>query len=553
MRQDKEIYDGEINNKNRMQLLGGIISFAMLLLIIRVFFIQIIDGQEYKSMAERQQQYKINHSSTRGTIYDRNKIPLTNVEDAVLLFVDSMILEEAGNMGLIGIGEEDTEILGKNGGTRYKILKVNNENQEVMSNLLDSYWTYPLKTYNRYYEKQPAAHIIGYITQWNNKGAAGLEKSYETILNASKPEIYATVDGLNNIIPGLGFKIKNNNKNGSIITTLDIELQKFVEKVMEDHDIKGSVVVLDPSNGHILACANYPSYDPDNVTEYLSGQDEEFFNRAIQVGYPPGSIFKIVVAAAALEAGSADMNTNFTCNGYELINDIQIKCSSFSRGGHGDISFSDAFSESCNSAFIQLGKMVGSDSILKMSKRFGLGQKTGIPIDEENAGNLPTVDEVKGAGIGNLSVEQGELLVTPLQVTRVTAIIANQGVDKGVTLVSEIIDSDGTSIQVDLPPQKRIISKDIAYTITEMMKETVQSGTADNLGQIFQWNVAGKTGSAESVYNNKEVVHGWFTGFLPADEPEYIITVFVEDGKSGRNSAVPVFKKIGEFLYQMDN
>ncbi len=552
MRRIKKKKSEKEKRKIRLQVIFGVVMVLLSLCIYRIFVIQILDGRNYKKMAEEQHQYKINHMSSRGTIYDRNMVPLTNVDDTVLLFVDNQISYDENMNDILSFAEEGSDILGTIGGTRYKILKVSNTDREAMSNIFNNCPAYPFQVYNRYYEKQPAAHIIGYVNQWDNSGATGLEKSFEDLLNVSQPKIYAMVDGANNIIPGLGIRVEGSNKNGWIVTTLDIDLQNEVEKILESYDMRGSVVVLDTKNGDVLACANYPSYNPNNISEYLKSENEEFFNRAVQVGYPPGSIYKIIVAAAALESGATDEEEYFDCIGYEEINGIRIRCSSYEKGGHGRLSLMESFSKSCNSAFIQLGIKTGSDKILEMSKEFGLGEKTGIPIEEEYEGNLPERGEVKGAGIGNLSVGQGELLITPLQAARATAIIANDGIDKGIRLVEKIGKPNGEIERLFGTQYERVISRTTAAIITEMMEETVRSGTANNLGRIFLWDAAGKTGSAQSIYNNKEVVHGWFTGFLPAESPRYVITVFAEDGKSGRQSATPVFKDIAEYLYKQD-
>lgn len=534
----------------RIWLLGNVITVILFLLIARLYLIQIIDGEKYGNLAVRQNQYKVNHVSSRGTIYDRNMLPLTNVEDTTLLFVDNSMMNHQAQESMRHIAEEDFEIWGEHQSARYRILRVNDENHEVMSNILTSYFTYPLQLYKRYYNYQPAAHIIGYVNQWDNTGAVGLEKRFEGILNSDQPEIYATVDGVNNIIPGLGFQVNNDTSpNGSIVTTLDIKIQKKIEEILKDNNKKGCAIVLEAGSGDILACANFPTYDPNQISLYLESENEELFNRAIQVGYPPGSIFKIIVAAAALEEGVVDADTSFNCKGYEIINDIKIKCSAYKRGGHGSQNLEEAFSHSCNAAFIQLGMETGSEAILKMSKKFGIGSKTGIRLDEEYVGNLPSTDEVQGAGIGNLSVGQGELLVTPLQVARMTGIIANNGIDYGVNLVHTIMNYEGVSTDISNKIRQRMISRDTANTLADYMKKTVEEGTADNLGKIFSWEAAGKTGSAQSMHKNKEVTHAWFTGYIPYQDPKYVITVFIEDGKSGRQAAVPVFREIAEALY----
>lgn len=543
------------NEKNtteqRIVTIGKIVTIILLALIMRLYFIQIVQEDKFSELTQRQHRYKVNHMSSRGTIYDRNGEPLTNVEDTILLFVDNSMINQQVLSSMQHIVEEDLEIFGENNGTKYKVLKVNNCHKEVMSNILSTYFTYPIQIYKRYYDSQPAAHIVGYVNQWNNKGATGLEKSFESVLNSSQPEIYATVDATNNIIPGLGFQVENITKpNGSIITSLDIQLQKKIEDILKENNKNGSAIVLEAKSGDILTCANYPTFNPNSISMYLESENEELFNRAIQVGYPPGSIFKIIVAAAALETGIVDSDTSFFCNGQEEINGVKIKCSSYKKGGHGALNLEEAFTHSCNSAFIQLGIQTGSEAILKMSKKFGISKTTGIRLIEEYLGNLPTPDEVKGAGIGNLSVGQGELLVTPLQVAKMTAIIANDGIDYGVNLVHTIIDHNNKSTDITNKINQRILSKKTAKILKKFMKKTVEEGTANNLGKIFSWEGAGKTGSAESVYRNKEVTHAWFTGYIPYDQPKYIITVFIEDGKSGRQAAVPIFKKIAEVLYK---
>lgn len=538
----------EKKKSNRYKILGMVFTCFMCLLITRIYFIQIIEGSKYKEMMERQSRYKINHINSRGTIYDRNMISLTNAENATLLLVDSDIIENSLTKN-IDIFIEQSSLLGDRSGKKYKIIKSKSSDIQALSNVFDQYLTYPIQTYNRYYEEQPAVHLIGYVNQWNNTGAIGLERSFESLLNQSEPEIYATVDAKNNIIPGLGFQIKKVEESHSLVTTLDIGLQKEVEKILKERNITGAVVILDTENGNILTSASSPTYNPNKVEEYLQSKNEELFNKAIQVGYPPGSIFKIIVAAAGLENGIINEKDTFICNGYEIINDTKIKCTAYEKGGHGEITLEEAFSVSCNSAFIQMGQKIGSEKILEMSKKFGLGSKTGVDLKEEYKGNLPSEQEVRGAGIGNLSVGQGSLLVTPLQCAKATAIIANGGIDKNVNLVKEIIDWKGNSVKTSDYILEKVLSTKTAGMIEKFMEQTVKEGTANNLKCPRGVTIAGKTGSAQSVYSNQEVVHGWFTGYAPSDNPKYVITVFIQDGRSGRLGAVPVVQDIIDYLF----
>ncbi|MDF3003443.1 MAG: peptidoglycan glycosyltransferase, partial [Bacillota bacterium] len=276
----------------------------------------------------------------------------------------------------------------------------------------------------------------------------------------------------------------------------------------------------------------------------LDSSNEEFRNKVTQSLYPPGSIFKIIVAAAALESGVVTEDSQFFCKGYEEINGIRINCSK--EEGHGEINLRDAFAKSCNSAFIQIGQMTGAESIIEMAKAFGIGEKAFQDYVEEKTGTLPGEYDIQGAGIGNLSIGQGKLLITPAQATRVTSIIAAGGIDHGLSLIRGTTENGKTTYEKKRP-SKRVLSKQTADFIAEMMVDTVNYGTANNLtGAGIA--IAGKTGSAEAASHGRMVVHGWFTGFFPVDDPEYVITVFVESGGSGRASAVPLFRQMAEYL-----
>ncbi|MEL7657624.1 MAG: penicillin-binding transpeptidase domain-containing protein, partial [Bacillota bacterium] len=187
---------------------------------------------------------------------------------------------------------------------------------------------------------------------------------------------------------------------------------------------------------------------------------------------------KIIVAAAALEKGTVTEESKFICNGYEEINGIRINCSK--EEGHGEITFRDAFAKSCNAAFIQLGAQTGGEEILEMAKAFGVGKKAFQNKMEEKIGTLPGTDEIQGAGIGNLSIGQGKVLITPAQAARITAIIAAGGIDNGLSIIKGTTEGGKTSdIKKDEPA--RIISRETSELIKEMMVDTVNYGTANNL------------------------------------------------------------------------
>jgi peptidoglycan glycosyltransferase/penicillin-binding protein 2 len=266
----------------------------------------------------------------------------------------------------------------------------------------------------------------------------------------------------------------------------------------------------------------------------MDSSNGELINKVTQGTYPPGSVFKIVVAAAALESGISPDKV-FECTGSETINGHTVKCETGGEKGHGKISFKDAFAVSCNCAFIQAGQAAGAEAIIDMAERMGMGQTVLESFPDEQKGRIMSVQNSKGAAIANLSIGQGENLVTPLQVAAMTAIVANGGIKTGVKIVNEENLSE------------ECISPEIAAELQKMMEETIISGTGRGLDLYV--TAGAKTGSAESYQSGNDVIHGWITGYVPADNPQYVVTVFVEDGKSGRSSAGPLFCQLVNYMY----
>ena len=262
----------------------------------------------------------------------------------------------------------------------------------------------------------------------------------------------------------------------------------------------------------------------------------ELVNKVTQGEYPPGSIFKLVVAAAALEAG-CDPDMQFTCSGAETVNGHSVSCETGGEYGHGEITMEEAMAYSCNCAFIQLGQKTGAESIIAMAEKLGLGNVVLEGYPGEKEGNLMTVRQSSGAAITNLSIGQGETLVTPLQVANMMSIIANDGVDTGLSLIMEKEKEDEGI---------RCLNSETVTALQKMMDAVIEYGTASELDITVP--AGGKTGSAESMQGGKEVIHGWMTGYFPTEDPEYTVTVFIENGRTGKGSAGPVFSEVTEYI-----
>ncbi|HHU18330.1 MAG: peptidoglycan D,D-transpeptidase FtsI family protein [Anaerovoracaceae bacterium] len=528
--------------KKRLYAVFCVFIFMLLVLTARLMQVQIFDSIDYASANAKQQRIILNGEDTRGTIFDRNGNRLTGAEQSYIYIIKKELLDESAEKIFEIIGARKVE----NKDSRYEVYRSTTFDKDAAYVLKRDYEAFIIKGAARYAKNQPAVHFIGYINEVDGTGTSGIEKSFNEILSKKQKIVYAAVDGKRMIIPGFGISSTIEEPNCDVLTTIDVKIQKKAEQILKNSGRNGSIIVLDGKSGEVLAGASTPCFDPSRVKEYLDSNNEEFLNKLTQSLYPPGSIFKIIITAAALESGVANEETEFICNGYEEINGVRIHCSN--KEGHGKICLRDAFAESCNSYFIQLGLMTGGEEILKTARDFGLEKCAFQGEVEEKIGLLPGVNDIQGAGIGNLSIGQGKLLITPAQAARLTSIIAYGGVDRGLSLIKGTTEGGEIRYHKKTSPQ-RVISKQTANIIKSFMKDTVDYGTADNLTGTGI-SIAGKTGSAEASYRGEMVVHGWFTGFFPADNPKYVITVFVESGGSGRASAVPLFQQMAEYLNQ---
>ncbi|WIF94507.1 peptidoglycan D,D-transpeptidase FtsI family protein [Caminicella sporogenes] len=543
--------------RKRLTIMFMLVTVILICLIGRLCYIQIIKGNDLRQMAVKQWSETVSIVDKRGKIYDRNYIPLTSrvKEDYIIIHPSIKLNDKVLN--LLSISTKlDVETLKKvlSKKDRYKKLLIKYYDIDILRELL-SMGIQTVEITKRYDGSRLASHVIGYIKESENAGMSGLEKYFDTELTKDRGIVISAVkDAKNRIIPGFGYAVYkgNDNKKENIVTTIDYNIQKISEKEFDKYNFDGSVVVLDSKSGDILAMVSRPNFDPDNVANYLNSNNMELYNKAVQISFPPGSIFKIIVAAAAIEKKLVDMQQNFYCKGYEKLGkDIIIKCHSYEKGGHGNLNLKQAFAASCNSVFIQIGQILGGEEILNMAKKFGLGKKTGIKIDKETEGVLPTEDYVKGAGIGNISIGQGCLEVTPLQVAKFTNIIANNGIDVGVRLVKEVISDNGkVKKKFKKDSINRVISSDTAQKIKDMMIQTVKEGTG-RAAKMDDIEVAGKTGSAETVVRGQKTVHAWFTGFFDGKKSRYVITIIAERKGSGGKFAAPIFKNIAKRLIEM--
>ncbi|MGB9811925.1 MAG: penicillin-binding transpeptidase domain-containing protein, partial [Dictyoglomus turgidum] len=344
----------------------------------------------------------------------------------------------------------------------------------------------------------------------------------------------------------------------SIVSTIDIELQKVAEEALGEE--KGVVIVSNPWTGEILALVSHPSFDPNKFIEgftkkeweeLIKNPDNPLNNRAISSLYPPGSIFKLVVALSALENNKVSSEDRFYCPGEYKIGKYTFRC--WKKGGHGHLDFIEGIAQSCNVVFFNVGLRIGDKSIEDYAKRFFLDSKTGIDIPGELKGFIPSrewkMERLREPWYPgdtlNLSIGQGYILVTPMEIHAMMSMIATEGILYKPHLVSKIIGMDGKEEVINPEVVGKVsISQNSWAVLKKGMKKVVDEGTG-LATRIPGVNISGKTGTAENPHGES---HAWFSCFFPSENPQYVVTVFVEHGKSGGGRAAPIAKKVIEYI-----
>ncbi|MDR7870034.1 MAG: penicillin-binding protein 2 [Tissierellaceae bacterium] len=539
MEQNNNIY------KKRTKIMGFVIFVIFLILLIRLYYLQFVRSEELSSGALSQRGKEIYISAKRGTIFDRNNIPLTNDEKIPTLIVqknelleDEEFYKKVQKNTLLSLREFYSVI----DSDEYLLalpMKSDFSIEQAKNNL------FLVDIVNRYNKRNLLSHVIGYINKSENRGESGIEKVFDEYLNIDSLDSFIVeYDKSRKIILDGSYHVNQDidpyNPSG-VKLTIDKHIQELVENIIDEEKIKGAVIVAEAETSDILAIASRPNFDQNDIHNYFNNSNMALYNKALQVGYPPGSIYKIVVLLTALEIDPKVIKDEYYCDGFADVNGIKIKCS----GKHGAISLDDGFAKSCNSVFIQLAQDIGTNNINDMAKLLGFGEKVNIGLLEETAGNLPKGNELLGAAVGNIAIGQGNIEVTPLQITNMMMTIVNRGIHRPLNLIEGITNQEGYILKkYNTEEEERIISEESSILVLNMLREVVNSGTGRYIELEDIGGCGGKTGSAEGVLYQKNIIHGWFTGFYPYINPKYVITVFVEDADSGSRTAAPIFEKI---------
>ncbi|GAX90309.1 DUF421 domain-containing protein [Effusibacillus lacus] len=443
------------------------------------------------------------------------------------------------------------------------------EEQAKLIEKLELPGVYPKEVKVRYGENSLARHVIGFIGQdpelvrqaFGGKyplheqiGKMGLEFLFQDDLRGLgyNKSISYFIDAGKRPVNGLGIRVTDEeNRALSVKTTLDLDVQKAVETSMEKHGLnKGSVVILDARTEEILAMASRPQYDQNAPVT----RGEYPVNKAVQADFP-GSVFKVVVAAAALEKGVVRPADPFYCPGYIEIGDGKLNC----WAEHGSITAEQGFARSCNVVFASLAMKLGRPAIEEYARKMGLGQLVTQPVDGkpqlygEEHGQIFAKKETSYRLLANTGIGQEDVRMSPLQAAHMMAVILNNGIAGKPRLVQELLTSTDGMLYKTYPAAKQqgpLLDKETAAELRKWMRQTVDSpkGTAHLLASA-KVPLAGKTGTAQTGMAGLH--HHWFAGYAPADKPKYIIVVMAEDvaTDSGSQLVQNVTKEIVDQLF----
>lgn len=374
------------------------------------------------------------------------------------------------------------------------------------------------------------AHIVGYDSE--KYGKTGIESSFTGELSGlSSPERRL----------GAITRLWETTSGNNVILTVDANLQQTAYKALGKH--RGSIVVISPRTGAILAMVSKPGFDPNEIdAEWKTvsqAADSPLLNRAVQGLYPPGSTIKVMVADAALTEKITDTQKTFTCEGSLKIGPDYV-LSEANHQVHGKVNLEQALTVSCNITFGRLALDLGRDRMSKTFERYGFTRPVGEDL-QESPSRLPNFNKLSDGELAQTGIGQGSLLVTPLRMAMLASSFANNGVIMKPFLVSQITTTDGAVVKRFMPEQWLVTtSPQVAETVSKMMETVVNEGTG-SAARLSGIQVAGKTGTAENPHGAD---HAWFIGFAPADNPEIAIAVIVENAGSGGAIAAPIARQV---------
>jgi len=548
------------NIHSRIKIIMFVVIFLFILIIFKVFYIQVIDYKDLYKKANDLWSRNLPIEGDRGLIYDRTGVLLAGNETrASLIAIPNQIKDiDDTSLKIANILNVDKEEIKRHLTKKISIERIHPEGRRLTYDIatkitdLNLPGIYLMRESKRYYPyDRMLSSSIGFVGV-DNQGLSGLELTYDKYLTGSYGALKYFSDAKGNNLKLNDIYVKPSS-GMNIYLTIDYSIQSALERelsnAMSRYEADGAWgIVMDPNTSEILAVASYPNFSPSNYQDYSIEQINR--NLPVWMTYEPGSTFKIITLAASLEEGIVDLyNDHFYDSGSIKVGGATIHC--WKHGGHGYQTYLEVVQNSCNPGFVSLGLKLGKEKLFSYIKNFGFGQKTGVDLSGEGSGILFNVDKIGDLELATTSFGQG-VSVTPIQqITAVSAAI-NGGFLNKPYIVKNITEPVTNSVIFKNEKEfvRRVISEDTSSKVRDALESVVYSGTGRN-AYIDGFRVGGKTGTAQKQKDGTYLVGDYivsFMGFLPADNPKVIAYIAVDHAKGitqyGGTIAAPIARNV---------
>ncbi len=557
------------NIHGRIRFIFVIVLLVFVAIIIRVFYIQVIDYKKLNNLADNLWSRNLPITSDRGLILDRNgNVLADNITTVSLVLIPNQIKnKEQVSRDLATILNVKYEDMYKHVSKKTSIERVHPEGRQLSYevaekiNNLNYDGVYLVKESKRYYPyKNMLSHVLGYVGI-DNQGLSGIELEYDKYLTGKSGAIKYYSDGKGNRLNKSEVYVEPQN-GVNVSLTIDLDIQKSIERELDNvvskyNPEQALIVVADPNTGEILGMSSRPNFDSNNYKNY----DINTINRNLPIWatYEPGSTFKIITLAASLEEKTINIfDDHFHDSGSINVDGARIKC--WKKGGHGDQTFLQVVENSCNPGFVVMGQKLGTERLYKYITNFGFGEKTGIDLNGESSGILFKYDNIGPVEQATMSFGQG-ISVTPIQQIQGVSAAINGGYLNTPFIVKYLSEPEtNTIIKENKKNTKRqVISEETSKLVRHTLESVVANGTGKN-AYIENYRVGGKTGTAQKVNNGIYMVGNYilsFIGFLPANKPEYLVYVAIDNPKGitqyGGTVSAPIAKNIMKSIIDIKN
>ncbi|HPN88454.1 MAG TPA: penicillin-binding protein 2 [Candidatus Omnitrophota bacterium] len=552
----------------RIKILRVLIIIVFIITLVNLVYLQAIRGSYYYKLSKNNRIRLIPMEGWRGRIFDRQKVLLADNQLSYNAMITPQDIKNTKELFLFlsSVLGVDRYILEENYEQKTSfsfapVVIAENITREQAIILEENKYRFPSlvvsESFRRVYPLgQNSAHVLGYVGKVSQSqieknqeygysplsfvGYLGVEEYYDNYLRGGSGGLQVEVNSRGQQVRLLS--VKEPLKGQDITLTIDSRIQQKALQLLDEH--VGSIIVMDADNGEMLAMTNAPAFDPNmfnqrksflSVQRLFSHPLAPLLNRSIKGLYPPGSVFKIPIAFGGLDSGKIAIQTTFHCPGFYEIGGIKFKCAH----QHGAQNLYQALTHSCNVYFYRLGLLLGADSIYRYAKIFGLGELTHVDLPYEKSGHIPYRQQNILSGKKwytgntlNISIGQGDVLITPLQLTRMMATIFNDGLEVQPHVISAIGNHQVAAFSTR---QQSWFASPVSRFIKESLRNVVKSpeGTAHIL-DIPGLNVSGKTGTAQASGTKKD--HAWFVGYVKGESRNIAFCVFLENGGSSENA-----------------